>query len=550
MLSIGSTTSAHSESDRLQAYIKKLEDDNSISYTNIINSRGLYITPMCYTKTEDESTKRVFNPCYSCHTKGRTPNYFNDADLQRHYNFPKEMRQNPFTNLFKDRNRATSTMTDISILRYIRKSNYLNEKGEIVPAKNLPSAWKGYRPDCYFDFDEDGFDRDHKGVYTGWRAFRYTPFLGTFWPTNGSIDDVIIRLDPVFRKDENMQFNKEVYTLNLSIVESLIKDREIRLSTPIDEKRYGVDLDTNGRLDEALIISPKIQSYVGLAKRYLQEKRFHLAPGLFPENTEFLHSIRYLDWDEKREHIVMSARLKELRYAKKYSWKPYGEIQRTAQSELFESLALDSGEAQLRLFKGNYEEGLRNETGWVYQGFIEAKNGALRPQTHEETITCMGCHSHLGTTIDSTFAFARKLDGVDKEQNDYGWGHWGHNGLSGIKEPEVEYLKHGKQYEYSFYLKQNHSASEFRNNDEVQNKFFDENGTLKMEMLHALHKDISLLLLPSKERAIRLNKAYKVIVEEQRYIYGREPHITPMKNVYKRVKEGQVTGVKEPIIRQ
>ena len=544
-----SNTSLASDLSLVESYIQNLEDENNISYTKIMNTRGSYITSMCYTKTSDETTNRVSNPCYSCHTKGEIPNYYNDTNLQLEYNFPAEVMKNPFTNLFKERSTQVASMTDNATLQYVRESNYLNHEGDILPALDLPREWKGYRPDCYFNFDDEGFDQDLKGNYTGWRAFRYYPFLGTFWPTNGSTDDVIIRLDPIFTQDENNTFRKEIYALNLVIVESLIKQKEIPLPSGIDEKIYGVDLNSNGILDTALNISPSIESYVGLAKLYLREGKVHLARGLFPENTEFLHSVRYIDWDNAKEQIGMSARMKELRYAKKYTWKRYGEIQRAAQSELWESLALDSTEGQIALLKGNYEEGLRNEIGWVYQGFIENKEGKLRPQTHEETINCMGCHSHIGATTDSTFAYARKFEGVNKDQNDYGWNHWGQKGLNGIQEPIVEYLNHGKQYEYSFYLLNNHSANEFRNNDEVQSKFFDLNGSIKEDMLNALHEDITVLLFPSKERALELNKGYKVIVEEQSYIYGRDTHIKPMKNVYEVIKEGQITGIENPIVR-
>lgn len=531
------------------SYIQNLEVENNISYAEIMNTRGSYITAMCYTKTMDKTTNTVFNPCYSCHTKGKIPNYYNDTNLQMEYNFPAEVMKNPFINLFKDRSTKVASMTGSATLAYLRESNYLNHKGEILPTQELPIEWKGYRPDCYFHFDDDGFDQDHKGRYTGWRAFRYYPFLGTFWPTNGSTDDVLIRLDTIFRQDENNTFSKKIYTLNLAIVEALIKQKEIVLPSATDEKVYGVDLNSNGLLDTALSISPMIESYVGLAKLYLGEKKVHLAQGLFPENTEFLHSVRYIDWDDDKEQIALSARMKELRYAKKYTWKRYGEIERAAQSEFLEALALDSSTATMAFFKGNYEEGLRNEIGWVYQGFIENKSGRLRPQTHEETIACMGCHSHLGATTDSTFAFARKFEGVKKDQNDYGWNHWSQKGLNGLKEPMAEYLNHGKQYEYSFYLQNNHSANEFRNNEEVQSKFFDDNGSIKQEMIDALHDDITLLLFPSKERALALNKGYKAIVEEQSYIYGRDIHIKPLKHVYKVIKEGQVTGITKPIVR-
>jgi hypothetical protein len=551
LLLFGGCSDRSKESDTsVQSYIKKLEDENHINYTKIVNTRGSYITPMCYTKTVDKETNKVFNPCYSCHTKGKIPNYYNDANLQLEYNFPTVLMQNPFKNLFQDRSQKVASISDTDILQYLRTSNYLDYTGEILPALDLPKNWKGYRPDCYFNFDAEGFDKDTNGRFTGWRAFRYYPFLGTFWPTNGSMDDVIIRLDAVFMKDENNLLNQEVYRINLAIVEALIKQKKVMLWSNVDEKLYKVDLNGNGIIDKASSISASINSYVGLAKHYLQDKKIHLAPGLYPKNTEFLHSVRYIDWDESQGHIVLSTRMKELRYAKKYAWKRYGEIQRAARSELWEAIALDSSDARIALYKGNYEEGLRNEIGWVYQGFIENKEGRLRPQTHEETISCMGCHSHLGATTDSTFAFGRKFEGFKKEKNEYGWGHWSQKGLQQIKEPVVQYMNHGKQYEYSFYLRNNHSANEFRNNDEVEEKFFDINGTLKKEMLQALHHDVSLLLFPSKERALRLNKTYKAIVEEQSYIYGRDTLIKPMNTVYKVIKKGQLTGVKEPIIKE
>lgn len=530
-------------------YIENLEDENNISYDKIINTRGAYIPSMCYTQTTDTLTNVISNPCYSCHTKGNIPNYYNDTTLQKEYNFPAEVMKNPFSNLFKDRSAQVEVLSDSVILAYVRESNYFNSEGKIVLAEELPQTWKGYRPDCYFNFDEEGFDKKTDGSYTGWRAFRYYPFLGTFWPTNGSTDDVIIRLDSIFTLDKNDTFDREVYRLNLAIVEALVKQKEIDFDPAVDEKLYGVDINANGTVDTAMTVSPLITSYVGLAKLYLKEEKVHLAPGLFPENTEFLHSVRYLDWDENKDQIQLSARMKELRYAKKYTWKTYGEIQRAAESELWEALALDSSEAQITLFRGNYEEGLRNEIGWKYQGFIEDKTGSLRPQTHEETISCMGCHSHLGATTDSTFSFARKFEGVNHDHNDYGWNHWSQKGLDGIKEPMAEYLNYGNQYEYSFYLKNNHSGNEFRNNEEVENKFFDENGSIKEEMIEALHDDVTLLLYPSKTRALELNKGYKVMVEEQSYIYGRDANVKAMENVYREVSEGLKTGIEKPIVR-
>jgi hypothetical protein len=74
-------------------------------------------------------------------------------------------------------------------------------------------------------------------------------------------------------------------------------------------------------------------------------------------------------------------------------------------------------------------------------------------------------------------------------------------------------------------------------------KFFDEKGRLLPEEAAKIKEDISYLLSPSTSRALKLNKAYKVIVDEQSYIYGRDAHIKPLNNVHKKVDSGQLTGI-------
>lgn len=143
-------------------YIQSIEKENNISYTKIRNTRGAYITPMCYTKTMDEHSGKAFNPCYVCHTKGKRPNYYNDTHLQGVYHFPKSAMKNPFSNLFKDRTVQIGMINEASMLEYIRTSNYFTSKEDITLAEILPPEWKGYRPDCYFNFDEVGFDRDKR----------------------------------------------------------------------------------------------------------------------------------------------------------------------------------------------------------------------------------------------------------------------------------------------------------------------------------------------------------------------------------------------------
>ncbi len=527
--------------------------------TTPVNNKGAYVTSQCYTKTVDaEGT--AHNPCYSCHINSDEPNYVDDADLQETYAFGEYTKVNRFTNLFKDRSELVSQVSDEEIVSYVRENNYI-QKGHIlladkltVPPKewdiNSDGKWGGYLPDCYFDFDDDGFDHTPDESYTGWRAFGYYPFLGTFWPTNGSTDDVLIRLADVFRQDAQGQFDVEVYKLNLSIVESLIKEKNIAIDV-VDETLYGVDLDQNGLLGTATEIvfrwekpsydsgTGKIigfsMSYVGLAKELLISNDYLIAPGLYPKDTEFLHSVRYIDADDHNESIRLAPRMKELRYAKKRYWITYAEL---ANATLTEIKDKETFPERLRTIIGNTEYGALNNIGWIYQGFIEDAKGELRPQNYEETLYCIGCHSGIGAIADSTFVFQRKFD---KSHFQNGWYHWTQdaNGLKNITEPKTP---DGKD-EYSQYLEVNHAGDEFRSNDEVMAKFFDANGSLLESETAKLKDDISYLLYPSVARAKELNKAYKIIVEEQSFIYGRDAHVQPVENVYREVVPDKPTEV-------
>jgi hypothetical protein len=527
------------------------------------HNNAAYITSQCYTKTIDENNK-THNPCFSCHIDSKQPNYIDDWDLQKNNDFSEYTKINRFTNLFKDRTDEVSQITDDAILTYVREDNYkangtllLKDKLSSVPKAwdvNNDGVWNGYMPDCYFDFDDEGFDIDPNGVRTGWRAFAYYPFLGTFWPTNGSTDDVLIRLPKAFRVDANNNENSTIYKINLSIVESLIKQEDIIIDE-VDENLFGVDLNQDGILSNTNLIkfnwikptydmqtqklSNFSMSYVGLAKDLLQTNEYMIAPGLYPKGTEFLHSVRYIDIDEDKNEIKMGSRMKELRYAKKTSWNTYAQLENATLSEIKEK---DLFPDRLRTILGDTERGLSTGLGWVYQGFIEDAKGELRPQNYEETQYCIGCHSGLGAIADSTFVFQRKFDDSFKNK---GWYHWSQdeNGLVNIPEPKT---KDGR-YEYSLYLSENHSADEFRSNDEAKNKFFTAEDTFKEGELETLHNDISHLLYPSLSRAKDLNKAYKVIVDEQSFIYGRDAHIKPVTNVYQSVNIDKDTGILNPV---
>lgn len=527
--------------------------------TTPLNNRGAYVTSQCYTKTVDENGQ-THNPCYACHINSTEPNYIDDADLQEKHAFGEYTKVNRYTNLFKDRSELVSQVSDEEIVSYVRENNYI-QKGQIllanrlkVPPKewdiNHDGKWSGYVPDCYFDFDDEGFDRTAADDFTGWRAFGYYPFLGTFWPTNGSTDDVLIRLADAFRQDTKGNFDVEVYKLNLSIVETLIKKKNIKIDA-VDERQYGVDLDQNGLLGTATEIVFKWEkpsynsetgkiigfsmSYVGLAKELLIANEYLIAPGLYPKNTEFLHSVRYIDVDENSESITLASRMKELRYAKKRSWITYAELSNATLTDIKEK---DAFPDRLRTVIGNTEYGALNNIGWIYQGFIEDAKGELRPQNYEETLYCIGCHSGIGVIADSTFVFQRKFD---KEHFQKGWYHWTQdaNGLNNIAEPKTP----AGQEEYRDYLEVNDAGDEFRANDEVTAKFFDVNGSLKTDEVLKIKDDISYLLYPSVSRAKELNKAYKIIVEEQSFIYGRDAHVKPLDNVHCEVEIDSPTDV-------
>ncbi|MEA2018666.1 MAG: hypothetical protein U9N59_09470 [Campylobacterota bacterium] len=544
--------------------LKKLITATAVLNTVVVNANEVdlknttlynqtpYITSQCYTKTVGIDNKK-HNPCYSCHTKNIEPNFtLQDDDLQESYDFPASALSNPWTNLFKDRTKQVEAISDKEILKYVKKDNYkkLSSKLNNIPKNwdyNNNGKWDGYIPDCQYNFDNEGFDKTPNDKYTGWRAFGYYPFLGTFWPTNGSTDDVLIRLSKDFQQNIKGEFDIEIYKLNLSIIESLIKQKSIDIN-PIDEVKYGVDLNQNGKLDIAnkIVFNWKTpsydiknsrlfnfsMSYVGLAKKRLNSGKLHIAPGLYPINTEFLHSVRYIDVD-KTNNIKMAKRMKELRYGIKTSWLSYSDLEAMGISTLKEKNDFPDRTEQ---YIGDIEIGINNKKGWYYQGFIEDKYGELRPQSYEETLYCIGCHSNIGAIVDSTFVFSRKFE-KDTDQN--GWYHWTQKGLKGIKDKK---LSSGKT-EYINYLKVNNSGDEFRENKEILEKFFDKDLNLKQNEISKIKDDISHLLLPSTKRAIKLNKAYKVIVDEQSFIYGRDATIKPAVNVYEKIDDGQSTDL-------
>jgi hypothetical protein len=276
-------------------------------------------------------------------------------------------------------------------------------------------------------------------------------------------------------------------------------------------------------------------SYVGKARLELAAGQVHLAAGLFPEGTEFIHSLRYLDVTGKGS-VIPAARLKELRYARKLNWRTYTSLLEQAMNELREEHDNpDSPES----FKGDVESGIATGTGWRYQGFIEDASGALRPQSFEESLTCAGCHAGIGRPTDTIFSYPRK---VDAPRN--GWFHW--NRTFGLGD-QPDWQRPGLGGEYATYLMRNHGSDEFRANTEAIAHFFPA-GKADEQAIAALTKHIGAFTDPSPARALTLDKAYRVIVGEQSYAKGRNAVIEPLdKAVWRDVPENTETGVSTPV---
>jgi hypothetical protein len=501
-----------------------------------------YVPPQCYTKTKD-AEGRVFNPCYTCHVHSRPPNFVDDGDLQLSYAFARPAATNPWSNLFVDRRAALRAISEEEVLGYIRRSNYFDPDGGITLRRTLGDRdanhngrWDGYLPDCQFRFDDRGHDRTAGGGFTGWRAFAYHPFPGAFWPTNGSTDDVLIRLDAGYRQEAGGRFDLATYEVNLALVEALVRERDVAIDA-VDERRWGVDLDNDGRLGTARRVAFLWPPRPGRAMRWVgQAGGQPLARGLFPAGTEFLHTVRYLDPDGAGG-VALSARLKELRYARKTRWATYSDLEVVASREAHEKRKFPD---RLHHLLADAERGVSNGQGWIYQGFIEDRAGALRPQSTTESATCVGCHGGLGATTDSAFAFARKLPDAAFRR---GWFHWSQRGLSGLPEPRRADGRH----EYSTYLQVAGGGDELRENQEVRARFFSPDGQLRPAALEELHQHIGRLLIPSRARALDLDRAYWLLVREQSFDRGRTPVLAPATAVHREVEVGLPTGILEPV---
>lgn len=464
-----------------------------------VYNREAIVPPMCYTRTEG-----THNPCYVCHqdkVPGR-PNVMDDGDLQVAYSFSAVAATNQWRNLFEDRSERVAAISDEEILAWIAQDNY----SELAP-RLREAGFEGYIPDledlhlAAEAFDDEGFAKDG----SGWVAFSYKPMPSTFWPTNGSTDDAMIRLPEAFRTTAQGESSRDVYKANLAIVEATIKGLQTVTVSGVDEEAVGVDLDGDGTLGTIHRIT-NVERYVGAASNVLRQ------PFLYPQDTEFLHSVRYVGVDAQG-NIFNPPRMKELRYMRK-RWAVSKDQLHEAYMQ--EQDAKDVGQLPGYVDRGDY--GFDNEMGWVLAGFIENRNGRLRGDNYEETLFCMGCHTSVGSTIDSTFSFARKVDGA---------AGWGYIDLRGM--PDAPNMGETRG-EIATYLQRAGGGGEFRSNPEMEARWFRDGRVDPDELAKA--EDVYDLITPSRERALLLNKAYRVIVDDQDFIHGRDATVTPPRNVY------------------
>ena len=475
----------------------------------VITNPEAPVPSQCYTRTEGRH-----NPCYTCHqiydrsTGEFRMNELDDGGLQGDYLFSEEGLTNQWKNLFVDRRQWLEQVSDETIQAYVNTENYSQLPGDLKARD-----WQGFIPDLQ-DYDKAAEAFDERGIArdgSHWVAFNYKPFPGTFWPTNGATDDVVVRLPGAFRELDG-QYNETLYFLNLSLVELNIKQLDSIAIPPQDESLLQVDLDGDGTIGTATVMR-KRETYLGDAAQST------VLPQQYPEGTEFMHSVRYVGSNSEGD-IFVPARMKELRYMKK--------IRELAQHDIASRYARErkeKNEGKLPNFNYHGEQGMENGYGWMLQAYIEDYDGKLRPQTYEETFFCMGCHAAVGATIDQTFAFARKVPG------EQGWGYIDLKGMPdvpSVSEPGGEILK---------YLERAGGGSEFRENTEMLSRWYQGDGTVDVEKVQA--SDVYTLLAPSHERALQLNKAYSHIVRHQSFIKGRDATWLPAENVFETIDESE-----------
>jgi hypothetical protein len=385
------------------------------------------ISPQCWVETGYGTQ----NACKYCHTDYLVEighgNNWPSSQHQILYDFPGEQlnrilwRNIIFPHEIDERLKAEGVdVPSIDDVDYVRQDNW---RAAFAKARsNGNSDWinpetshaglllfPALNPDHLFPYDEAdptgngthgyvdplGFVRDENEAYTGWRAVNFFPYP-VFTPLTGSVSGIYIRLPSAFQTFDGA-FDLITYIENLEILEKNIKNRD--KVPPV---------------------------YVGDAIE------IEVRDGFYPVGTEFAHPLHYVDLKasgrsgDSPEGVVgntgkdyefpgtRSKRIKEMRYM--YKWKEVNladigeEEEEEAHEEEFEEIIGREGQGWVE-----------NDMGWILAAYIENRSGDLRPQTTEELMQCVGCHSRIGNTIDAVWSFQRKLPGSHGwREMDYG----------------------------------------------------------------------------------------------------------------------------------
>jgi hypothetical protein len=372
-----------------------------------------------------ETSYGTQNACKYCHTDyltlARHGNAFDIGEDQILYSFPSpNLNRILWRNIIlpheiEERLKAEGLdLPDPDDVDYVRNDNWratyamarANGNTGWVNLDDPDSEWilfPALNPDHLFPFfegdptgggthgyvDLDGFVRDEKEQFTGWRAINFFPYT-IFTPLTGSVSGIYIRLPQEFMTADGA-FDLEVYKQNLSLLERNIKNQR-----------------------------PAEKNYLGDASGIAIDK------GFYPVGTEFAHPLHYVDLMADGQMGLeldavsgnagkdyefpgtRSKRVKEIRYM--FKWKEV----------TLKDIAIDEDEEEGEAFAefvGREGQGwVENEAGWIIAAYIEDRFGNLRPQTTEELAQCVGCHANVGNTVDAVWSFQRKLPG------DKGWG--------------------------------------------------------------------------------------------------------------------------------
>ncbi|MGB5445207.1 MAG: hypothetical protein WBM99_06835 [Psychromonas sp.] len=389
--------------------------------------------------------------------------------------------------------------------------------------------------------DDDGFVRtkhaqntlfnDNFGGITGWRAINFMPY-GIFTPINGSVSGIYIRLPKKFIQTAQGEFDLSIYVQNLTLLEQAISNQPALLKNT----HY-----LGAAADEEIIL------------------------GVYPKGTEFAHPLHYVDTDADGISEVSdfpgtrSQHVKEIRYMYKY--------------ENHDPMMATPGEGKGDSIYGRDDQGwVNNGAGWILAGYIEDSAGQLRPQNREELTQCIGCHSGYkstefpnfssgtGNTVDSTWAFPRKLPGASgwQEMNYLGYQKDQRAEFAGVISTHSEPLnRSADQGEFGLFLQYVVGASlygdmpeQFENNfealitigkgyeqnwpalDTTSAEGFDLTSKARQSLLRAFVKKgdylsadgqiKAFLLYPTKDNALEAARRYRQVVATQRYQFGKD----------------------------